>query len=247
MQDLTIVIKTFIRYSKLKNCVNSLRKLTNAPILIIDDTPLQYRQTLEWGENIFQYESQEDIGLSAGRNLGFELAKTPYIFYTDDDSDLSEITKDNFEKAFNFIKDNENCNIVGDGNCILELKDSILTTFHEQPEEDFYITDMIWNTYFAKREFLLENPYDERLKIGGEHIEFFFRLKKEGKIVHGTTCLNGWKNDNTTNDIRYRSFRARSFINLVLEKHNLTKIVAGKKPFTGANFCYFQRLHEGAY
>jgi hypothetical protein len=47
--DLTIVIKTILRYDALDKCIKSFKQISNDfKILVIDDTPLEFQQHLEY-------------------------------------------------------------------------------------------------------------------------------------------------------------------------------------------------------
>jgi glycosyltransferase involved in cell wall biosynthesis len=96
MPDISVVICTYARYDVLKKAVKSLTTQTldtnQFEILIIDNTPnadsgdgVEIAKEFEAIKNL-SYVFEKIPGLSNARNVGYKLAKSPYISYLDDDA-----------------------------------------------------------------------------------------------------------------------------------------------------------------
>lgn len=92
---ITVVICTYNRLDCLKKAINSvtsqLATVTNASLLVIDDGSTDGTQ--QWMESAAAqtnlncvYRRQENAGLSAARNLGWQLSSGEWIAYLDDDA-----------------------------------------------------------------------------------------------------------------------------------------------------------------
>ncbi|XP_019640527.1 PREDICTED: beta-1,4 N-acetylgalactosaminyltransferase 1-like [Branchiostoma belcheri] len=87
----TIVTKTFLRYDRLRQLIDSVRRFyPNITIIIADDS--EHPEKVE-GHNIEQYIMPYGKGWFAGRNLGVSQVTTPYFLWVDDDFVFTSRTK----------------------------------------------------------------------------------------------------------------------------------------------------------
>ncbi len=120
MPLISVVICTYNRYDVLKKAIDSLTKQSlddeKFEILVIDNTP-----NAEGGKGALAKKGFESIknltyvfektpGLSNARNVGYKLAKSPYISYLDDDAIASSEWVEEVLKAFESF---ENVGVVG--------------------------------------------------------------------------------------------------------------------------------------
>ncbi|KAK7940155.1 hypothetical protein WMY93_003481 [Mugilogobius chulae] len=89
--QVTIAIKTFLRYDCLQVLLNSIRKFYPKITVIIADDSLK-PQKIE-GENIQQFIMPPAQGWFAGRNLAVSQVTTKYFLWADDDFVFNENTK----------------------------------------------------------------------------------------------------------------------------------------------------------
>ncbi|CAH1263284.1 B4GALNT2 [Branchiostoma lanceolatum] len=81
----TVVVKTFFRYSNLKRLIASIHEhYPGTRMVIADDTPSKLFTSVQ-ATNVDQFRMPENIGYFAGRNLGLSQVATEYFLYTDDD------------------------------------------------------------------------------------------------------------------------------------------------------------------
>ncbi|KAJ0058015.1 hypothetical protein NL108_007237 [Boleophthalmus pectinirostris] len=89
--QVTITIKTFLRYNNLKVLLSSIRRFyPNITVIIADDSIEPEKIT---GENIQQYIMPPAQGWFAGRNLAVSQVTTKYFLWADDDFEFTESTK----------------------------------------------------------------------------------------------------------------------------------------------------------
>ena len=120
MPLISVVICTYNRYEVLKKAVKSLTQQTldddKFEVLIIDNTPdaetgegATVKKDFESIENL-TYVFEKTPGLSNARNVGFKLAKSPYISYLDDDAIASQVW---VEEVLNAFETFDNVGVVG--------------------------------------------------------------------------------------------------------------------------------------
>ncbi|XP_041634952.1 beta-1,4 N-acetylgalactosaminyltransferase 2-like [Cheilinus undulatus] len=89
--QVTIITKTFLRYSKLRVLLSSIRKFYSKITIIIADDSLEPQKVT--GENIQHYIMPPAQGWFAGRNLAVSQVTTKYFLWVDDDFEFTENTK----------------------------------------------------------------------------------------------------------------------------------------------------------
>ena len=215
--DLTVVIKTILRYHALDKCIKSIREISeDLKIIVIDDTPFEFRKALSYN-NVTQILTEPDIGLSAGRNLGFELTRTKYIMYTDDDH-LIQMSKDDILENLNYVK-NGICDLVGSESAMFVFKPNNTIICERFECNSFQKVDLTSNFYISSREFLLSNKYLESCKVNGEHFAFFYNVYKKNGIIYTSPTMK-FKNVGYRNP-EYSKYRSRSYKEDVKEHFNI--------------------------
>lgn len=214
-ENLTVVIKTILRYHCLRKTVSAFHSIDpSLKIIIIDDSPIEDRQKVV-GENIEHIFTEVDIGVSAGRNLGFQLAETEYILLTDDD-DYPIMTRESLLENFNFVK-NGNCNLLGFlGVSMSPNEEKKILTMEKHGVTGFQKTDLTSNSFIARRDFLLTNPFNNGIKNIGEHYLFFFNLKKKNYQVFASETFK-FKRLHARNS-KYNQLRKRDFKHIAIEE-----------------------------
>lgn len=227
MTPYTVIIKSFLRPQKVKACVESVRQHTSAAeVIVVDDGDIDLPQL-----DAKVIRLPFDSGISAGRNTGVIAASTAYVVILDDDFVVNEDHP--FDSAAYCMRDWDILTFR-----ILNPRDGSFkhwasnfylrnSTLHRQelaPNPSLLIQPchMGLNCFIARRQSLIDNPWDSRLKVG-EHWDFFYRfpgrvgLFQKGYVIHTPKSLNP----------RYNKFRARvkTFLPLALAKHKLDRYV----------------------
>jgi hypothetical protein len=207
--DLTVVIKTFIRYGVLKTTVDSLSRFgPTLKIHVVDDTPLEHRKFFDW-PNVKFIHTDPDIGLCDGRNIGFASVTTPYLLYTDDDAPC-RMTPEELLRCLNIVRDGH-CDILGWKGFTMEDTGSrvVITRRDVTHPGPFDVTE---NAFIAKRQTMLDHPQISGLKINGEHFAMFVKWKRAGVVVWSSPDMK-FANLRTRNRL-YNKWRNRSFRHL---------------------------------
>jgi hypothetical protein len=174
-----------------------------------------------------------DIGVSACRNIALRAVSTELVILADDDFVLTEHTS--FDTAGRFLERNTEVAFVGgtlDSTDSTDFKTAFLrarnfaidetgdglilipaTAFdHNRVEADgetFVLCDMVAQWGIGRADLIREVGWDERMKTGGEHMDFFLRLKSlpaRPKVAF-STCIRAAHEPETT--ALYESLRGR--------------------------------------
>ena len=203
-KDVTLGIKTFMRPHKLEKCLASVRRFySDIKVIVADDSKddfkIQNREICKRFSGVDYLELDWDVGLSAGRNAMVKACQTKYYITMDDDSIVKAET--NLKLFYNFLQKKDNFVLIG-GKC--KTRPSFVCTYSHYSADKtrlYYFntergqisgsggtkalrTDRVMNFFMARTEKLLENLWDEDLKLC-EHNNFFIRAwKKKWKIAY---------------------------------------------------------------
>ena len=208
--NLTVVIKTFLRPACCVASVRSwLRAVPGIPIVVVDDGGDVTPDLAEF-PTVRHIRTDFDIGISAGRNLGIEAAGSRYIILADDDNACtadSNVPAALGVGAFWFRIDNGNLRIWG-----------------KKTVGHFTRCRATLNHFVGDRERMPK--WDDRLKVAGEHVDFFLECQKIGALVAGTPLLGFEQTLAELNqgDERYSDFRGRGYQEMVRKKWGLRSI-----------------------
>lgn len=104
--QLTGVIKTFERPKKLMRLLRSIqRRFPTLKLIVVDDSRVPVKL-----DDIEVIELPFDSGVSAGRAVGLECVKTPYVINLDDDFIFTR--KTNLTRAVKYLNRNSNVDLV---------------------------------------------------------------------------------------------------------------------------------------
>jgi len=237
-----IVVKSFMRHTALAGLISSVRRFyPSLPILVVDDS-FKHGETSDEAERVKSmsgvtwYSMPFDSGLPAGRNRGVRASSAEFVILCDDDmvftpqTDLTALlvglnkTDVDIFGGLSRRKGKEASNWCGR----LELKRSVLvmrplgTPVEVVAGIRFRRSDITYNFFAARREFLLAHPWDERFKIGGEHLDSFLAWKAAGvKVAFTVDCV--CDETDADNSPEYKAFRRRNVSYATLnKKHGIT-------------------------
>ena len=198
-REVTVVVKTFQRPQALRRLVASIRRHYPAiRILVVDDSEAPLDPVPD-GVSRYWHLPFNSLGVSAGRNFGLRQVETDYVLVCDDDmvfgrrTDLGKLLRTLQTTRFDVVSclwmDHEPWRAIRRGyrryEGTLDVEDGVLVhrlgatrgTLDGLP-----IFDIVHQFFVAPADVLRRDPYDERLKIGTEHVEFFLRLKERGVL-----------------------------------------------------------------
>jgi len=186
-------IKVFMREQIAQQTIRSIRQMYGAAanIYVADDSQvaLQLRGMSK------SFRLPFDVGCSAGRNHLVRKTTEPYIVQVDDDYIFDEHT--DIMRMVQLLEDHDDLVLVGCkcrhprgthvgwtkyyADVRLEdhkvIADRPIRVHHEEDGLQWFLCDVVSNFWVAKRRLFDVMMWDERLKIGGEHADFFMRLQ----------------------------------------------------------------------
>lgn len=179
MEEITIIIKTFLREKSLYRLLNSIEKYySEINVIIVDDgnEDLNLRINKKFNLKINYQKIKYDSGLSYGRNYALKLVKTKYFLLCDDDFVFTEETKIEILKIL--LEENK-ADIVG----------GVIKNKFNYVEGDFKnrIKNLI-KTFYKKIE--IHNYYGEILNVENELIVKYFNKSTFKDFIATDICLN---------------------------------------------------------
>lgn len=222
LQDVTICITSFLRPGYLLRALRDIKaNLPECSVVIVDDGDVKLTFPTEAGGSPLIL-MPFDSGLSAKRNEGVKATKTKYWLNGCDDFDFSTAdARQGIEKLVKILDEHADVDVAGgraDNNPYegyLEYKPGEFIREHraEIPALAKYVkVDLTVNYFLARTDKILD--WDERMKIGGEHGDWFLSMKDAGrKVVYVPGVnINTFHLDATPENIdpRYGRFRSRA-------------------------------------
>ncbi len=251
--DIVFLINTFDRKKALERLLFSIAKYyPSANILIADDGKMfdveyyldLWKRLADNGliKKPTAYNVEFDKGISFKRNFLCKIAKEKeyrYYLFLDDDFEFTEDTE--IKKMRNILRFDWHIGVVGgkvldDGKQErhfehnFDLRGENLYFIKDESEkkiiEDYSFTtpDCVLNFFLAPAEVFNDIKWDNRIKIQGEHTDFFWRLKKtKWKVAY---CPDVKINHiHETND-EYKAFRKREeFLIKMMNGNGFKKMV----------------------
>lgn len=192
LNDVTILITSFLRFGYLNTCLHGAReKLPECGLLVVDDSDETQKETIHSGGSWTIVEMPFDSGLAAKRNMGVRYCKTQYLLLGCDDFDFSTSeARQGIERLLSVLEENPDIDVASGrvdnhpyegfleykpGHFIREHR---LTPNHTAP---FFDVDLTVNYFLARAARIV--PWDDRMKIGGEHGDWFLSMKEAGRRV----------------------------------------------------------------
>lgn len=224
LSDVTIGITSFLRPGYLMEAVAGVKEyFPECAVLVADDS-----DSIPWIEGTSVVMLPFDSGLSKKRNALVQRTKTKYFLLGTDDFIFDKRARNGVEKMRQVLEDYPHIDVaagrvnnkVYEGNLeyvpgshIKEiyydgLENWSLETFNE--ETRVFSADITANYFLAKTNSIV--PWEESLKIGGEHVMWFLKMSGEDRVIDwvpGADIYTQMYNPNKQ-DPRYNAFRARA-------------------------------------
>jgi glycosyltransferase involved in cell wall biosynthesis len=198
LSDISILITTFLRDGALATCIQRIKDtLPECPIIVTDDGyPADWKNSLK---GVTYIQLPFDSGLPAKRNAGVQACKTKYLLMGCDDFDFGcAEARQGVVKLYALMENYPDADVAGGrhenqpyegfltyvpGEYIKEtrLKPSFVNTVTGTAQ--CYRVDLTVNYFLMRVATTRGIPWDERMKIGGEHGDWFLELKLQKKNV----------------------------------------------------------------
>lgn len=235
--QVTVVVKTFERPDLIKRCVHSVRALhPKMPIIVADDSQETVRFENDPCTTVLHL--PYDSGISFGRNRALEQVETPYYILIDDDhcfeadcniDGLIELLRStDLDIVAMRMIDYRNGKRYSRGELVfagtMDIEDGKFR--HTVGENRGYhadhpLYDLILNCYIAKKESTSSLTFDENIKIGKEHADYFLQAKHKGLKI--TVAKNAYIHHRPIYTEAYKKFRKRSadYSTYFFKKHGI--------------------------
>jgi hypothetical protein len=231
--ETTILVKSFKRHDALLRFVQSVRNFYPTISICVADDSFQNGETNDTAEkiksmpNIQWIQMPYDSGLCAGRNAMVKAATTQYVILCDDDFIFEEKTdlgalllplpETDLDICGGLVRRDGKTASNWCGNFIWPPgPDHVLRMSHPLPIVElsrgirFMRCDVTYNFFAARRQFLINHPWDETFKITQEHTDSFLTWKLAGaKVGFTIDCICGHTKHYNGDD--YRKYRTRDF------------------------------------
>jgi Glycosyl transferase family 2 len=198
-RDVTVLVKAFQRPDALRRLVASIRRVyPSIAVFVVDDSEEPLEPVPE-GITRYWHLPFNSLGVSAGRNFGLRQVETEYVLVCDDDmvfgrkTDLGKMLHTLVTTRFDVVScrwmDHEPWRSVRRGyrryEGTLEIADGVLVhrlgatrgTIDGLP-----VFDIVHQFFVARTAALGPDPWDARLKVAGEHVDFFLSLAERGLL-----------------------------------------------------------------
>ena len=252
-EKLTVVIKTFERPDMITRAVSSLRSLhPTIPVIIADDS----KEPTSFDDDPYTtaLHLPFDTGISYGRNRAIEKVETPYYLLIDDDHCFK---KDANLQGLVDILDTTDFDIVamrmlnyraGKGYCRGEL--FFAGTFERENDTMMHyvgkdrglhlgypLYDIVLNCYAARKKKAAIIKFDENIKIGKEHGDYFLEAMKRNIKV--TVSKNSYIHHLPIYSEKYAGFRKRSgsYADYYFKKHGISS-----EKTIGKDYRFFDKV-----
>lgn len=202
LDDVTVIIKTFLRDEYAKDCILSLRKYWgNIKIVLADDghmTP--EKEAFYKAQKVEYYHLPWDQGVCVGRNFLIDKVKTPYLVVGDDDfeygldANLDElrILMEVADLAGGAIREKGAVHhyeafMTIDGS-LMVYKALPMSDWDVHKDVKYKACDLTYNFFMIKTEVAQRVRWDEKIHVMYEHSDFFLRLKPS-KVVYAPNSI----------------------------------------------------------
>jgi len=247
---IAIGIKTFFREELLFKALDSIEEYFPLPyrLYIADDGDVsdrkeyRYQQLANSGHTIIKLPFNS--GISVGRNQIVKHAIEDYILIMDDDISIQDPkTIINMKNVLDAKDDIGICSGVlysENGSYLISekyqkglrfeldrgmlIRHPSIKNIYKVKNSMYVYADQVVNFFLAKREVFDEVRWDNRIKVGWEHLDFFLQLKKTKWKV--ASCLNSKAiHMNSIHDPNYNYFRRSVSNNYFYSKWNIHRVL----------------------
>jgi len=237
MNNVTLLVKTFKRPEHLERLLNSVEEhYPKLSVIVVDDSDVPYADEIcgKYRNNDFMaYTMPYDIGLSAGRNAGLDTITTPYFVLCDDDHYFNSslaiplllgALADGMDIAGGHYVEPNGRETRWDGLLVRRGED---VWGHRVPVERPYTrVEIVQNFFAARTDEIKLLRWDDQIKIGTEHCDFFYRAKlRKLKVAYVPDAYVCHRHPEDAEEDGYQEARNRGmeFKHFYLEKHGVKR------------------------
>lgn len=258
LKDISVGIKTFYRTEKLQLTLSALLGKNFAEVIVADDGKISKEKDDLYNDYskllpLKVIKLPFDTGLSYGRNRIVECCNTPYLLMLDDDQVIPEnihLLKDVLESneelggvsCFSYEYERFVCRAYNlfllDGYVIKDIGDNVKAKQIEK--STYYICDFIPNSTLFRINCFDEIQWDENIKIGKEHIDFYLNHKLNSNWKFAVTpdvVIRHYPSTGTGHyeSYRHKKTRIEDSQKYLLNKWGIKKVLNGLSLYTSGS------------
>jgi GT2 family glycosyltransferase len=198
-RHVTIAVKTFQRPEALLRLVESIRRFYPAIAVHVVDDSERPLDPMPDGITRYRHLPFNSLGVSGGRNFGLRHVETDYVLVCDDDmvfgrrTDLGEMLRTLRSTRFDLVScmwmDHEPWRSIRRGfrryEGTLEIEGETLVHrlgATRGTVDGLPVFDIVHQFFVASVDTLGPDPWDSRMKVAGEHVDFFLGLRERGLL-----------------------------------------------------------------
>lgn len=173
---LSIVIITCNRRDELKKTIESCMNMAKMPveIIVIDNGSTDGTRNLLASMSdtedcvIHPYFSQTNLGVSGGRNKGFELASSEIVLFMDDDAIFDEVHSKTLDVAYQYMMDNKNVGALAFDIFDLKEKGKLIDSFKNNDSKQKEMLSYVGACHMLRKTHDRQYLYPPKLMYGAE-------------------------------------------------------------------------------
>lgn len=244
MKNVTAILISFLRPEYTMACLKSLKQIAPEIEIIVAENGEFDQELNDFILNLGgQYvQMPYDSGVCHARNEMMKLVKTEYVLVGDDDFFYLEDT--GIEKMLKFLENRQDIDLIGgrifENGQVLDYQgymnmigdhleyrrlDIESCEFDEATGLKYKICDIVFNFFIARKDRIINYPWDEKIKVAFEHSDWFLSLKNTGiKVAFTPDCVVVHKPRHVKlkNQKKYMQFRMRrTDMSYFFEKHKI--------------------------
>ncbi|MFY0605784.1 MAG: glycosyltransferase [Cyclobacteriaceae bacterium] len=252
LHQITVGIKTFYRTDKLEDTLNALIGKSFSQVIIADDGEIDEAKDLLYDKYaellpLKVLRLPHDTGLPYGRNRMIEACNTPYFLMLDDD----QVIPDNIKVLLDILHGDSE---LGGVSCFWNEYGHIVCRAHNLHmihghlikdkgrdqikrtigQTAYFLMDFIPNSTLYRKECFDEIKWDEAIKIGSEHVDFYMAQKQLGKWKFAVTpdvIIKHYPSIGTgtyEKKFRHQNERIKKYKQYVLKKWQFKDVLNGE-------------------
>lgn len=231
-KEVTVLIKSCLRLDSVYRLYKSVRKNhPHVPIVVVHDLCEEEVVTFPEDEALTLLTFCEDLGLSGGRNIGLGAISTPYFILMDDDFVVPPSFS--LEKAVSQISERSSDIMSFSFYDLVFFERRYRGVYEEDINTKALVVnnticndrlDFVLNCFIAKTEAIKNILWDEKIKLGYEHDDFFIRAKLKSIVISHSSDQKIWHLPTFNDSYNSRRNDVSKYYEIFKSKHNITSV-----------------------